>query len=302
MISGSTIKRNLKIMFKLFVCLFSLMLLFYSFTDHSEKLDDWLRKGQVYQDNIAYLEKAAEDAGDQLFKLAALDGLFRTISSTDVGFSLILQAHISIGHELAVLTDFLGKTIEITLLAALSAEFIKLVLELADFVTPFVYQLTLILVALFCFTAAFGSAFSALKNLSHRLLSISLMALLLMHIAIPYAVNITALLSDSITSELRSDTKQHISALHDEHFQDSGKVHLKDKAEHYIHKFERAVVNRLHKTESLMSHYIRYLAATIIEGILFPFVLLLLLFFGLRVVVQEMMMHIKPDDKLANTG
>lgn len=266
----------------------TLSLFLYSLTDHADLIGNNLRTGEIYLKNKAYLEKTEAEASEQVIKLAALEGLFKTAQSSQVGISIIVDAQVTIGNELAALTRLVQETAEITLLSVISSLFLREAQDVAFFLTPMLYRITLAATILLLLYYLVPTYLTKFHDLIHDIFYLAVLVLAYASIVLPYSISATNHLAELTTKEFRAGAKEHINQLHHEYVLESDKDSLTERGKHATDSFQELAVKEEQKIEKLTSHYARYKVASLLDGVVFPLLLTIILF----LLTQKTLLHV----------
>ncbi len=254
---------------------------------------------ELTRQNLAYLSHVERESRGNLIKLAEIFAVLKVIESGQVGISFIIDAQVRVGRALAAFSDLVERGIVVSVVAASAAVGLKGLVRLADVVSPILFKLALPLLATYFIAASISSAH--LVTIVSRVLSEAIVALFLTaYLLIPYSIHGTGWLSQQITADLKQEGREHLNHIHQELTQGKQrKARLKERAEHAIHEFERTAVHVPQKVSAMSLFLIRHVAATIIEGVLFPIGIFLALWFTVRQVIRrigELVQGIKSEE------
>ena len=242
---------------------------------------------ELTKQNLAFLNHAEREARGNLIKLAEIFAVLKVIESGEVGISFFVDAQVRVGRALAAFSDLVERGIVVSVVAASAAAGLKGLVRLADVVSPLLFKLALPLLATYFIAASISS--THLVTLVSRVLSEAVVVLFLTaYLLIPYSIHGTGWLTQQITADLKQEGREHLINIHQELKQgEQRRPRIKERAEHAIHEFERTVLHMPQKVSAMSLFVIRHIAATIIEGLVFPIGIFLTLWFTVRRVIRR---------------
>ena len=239
---------------------------------------EWFTQDQLYQQNQHYLGQLKSDAQQDFNRLAALTGLLDVAQSSQIGLYFFAEFNVDVGNALAAFTSLVERGAEIAMASTTALILISLLSDMAETVSPMALQLSLI-AAIIWFAMRLLHATEKHQQLARQLTGLTFFIYLLLHLALPYSLHLSAGISQQITADFRQDNSQSLSQIHLHIMGNNNKQDLKQKAELSVDKLKKmssAHINQ--KVESLSSYVIKSLALTLFDLLLMPGLILLMLF------------------------
>ena len=253
--------------------LFALLLHF----KHLDFVTEWLNTASLHHQNQAYLDKAHELATTDITHFTELLAVTEVARSSEVGVSFFASFNVDVGNILHSFSTLLEKGIEV-LLASLSAiEVLALLDNLANWLSPFLFKVAILTTILYYVTKLLLKPKSiSTKTLQFCQLAVGLF--LLAHIALPYSIHLSSLVSQELTQTKRQDISLSLKHTHHEFASTKKRSSLKDNAETSLHHLKTMPRKHItHKVSNLSKHIFTSIALNVFDLLIMPVLLLLLL-------------------------
>ena len=249
---------------------------------------DWFTQDQIYQQNQQYLAQLKHDAQQDFSRLAALTGLLDVAQSSQIGLSFFAEFNVDVGNALAAFTRLVERGAEIAMASTTAIVLLGLLSDMAEAIAPLALQAALVAaIAWYALRVFHGTEHH--QQLARQLTGLTFFIYLLLHMALPYSLHLSAGISQQITAEFRQNNSHSLQQIHLHIMGDNNKQDLKEKAEKSVDKLKKmSSVHINQKVEALSSYVIKNLALTLFDLLLMPALLLLLLFRAGMLITNHM--------------
>jgi len=240
-------------------------------------LAEWLSSASLHLKNQAYLDSARLLAATDLAYMGELSAVTEVARSSQLGVSFFASFNVEVGNLLHAFTNILDRGIAV-LLASLSAiEFLVLVDDIAHWLSPVLFEVTIIL--------AIGFYLAKLLSLSNilivkimQLAQLSLGLFLIAHLALPYSIHLSAVVGQELSQSKRQVIAQTLKYTHDDMVVRNKRQDLKESAESSLRNLKKTHQQHLnHKVSNLSKYLFRSIALNVFDLFFMPTFLLFLL-------------------------
>jgi len=244
---------------------------------HLTFVTEWLNTASLHHQNQAYLDKARALATTDIVHLSELLAVTEVARSSDVGVSFFASFNVDVGNLLYSFSTLLEEAIGVMLASLSAIEFLVLVDEFANWLSPFLFELVILTAIIFYATKLLLKP----ENVSTRTLAFCKLAtslFLLAHIALPYSIHLSPLVSQELTESKRQDISLSLKHTHNELTSTKKSTDLKDNAEASLQHLK--TMPRKHitqKVSNLSKHIFTSIAINVFDLLIMPLLLLLLL-------------------------
>ncbi|QTL37611.1 hypothetical protein [Pseudoalteromonas viridis] len=256
------------------------------------------RPDALYLSNQAYLHHVEVQALDDLFYLAEINGLLKVVESSQVGVSFIAEFKVDVGNMIATVTHYLQQGINLNLASLVAVEILSLLSEAAHVIVMPLLVVTLSGATIWLCAELFGLPVvlcAVLKRVCEGLL----LAFVLLHLMLPYAIHISGAISHSVSASYKTTGRTALLQYHQDVTHGQNKASLKDKAESSIHELEKVSPRHVRYQQNALSHYlVSTLAVNLFDLILMP----LLLIWGFYRIVKGLYLHAQETYRIAKSG
>lgn len=269
------VERNKPIFIKLvLLVLFFLLLQF----NQLEFIADWLDMTSLYHHNQSYLTKIQVLATTDMVNFTELLSVTEIARSSTVGISFFASFNVDIGNVLHSFSIILEKGVEVQLTSLAAIEILMLLDDFAYWVGPFLFKLMILASIIYYLTQlVFMPKSISLKV--YRVGEMMIVLFLLGHIALPYSIHISSLVSQVLTQEKRNNISSALQHTHDELTIIKKNASFKDHAEsslQYLKSISRK--NITHKVSSVSKHVFTSIALNVFDLLIMPGLLLFILY------------------------
>ncbi|MFT4764311.1 MAG: hypothetical protein ACI9OH_001405 [Oleispira sp.] len=241
-------------------------------------ITEWLNVASLYHHNQNYLSEAHVLATTDIVNFTELLAVTEVTRSSTVGVSFFASFNVDIGNVLHSFSIILEKGIDVQLVSLAAIEVLMLLDTLAYWVSPFLLKLVILTSIIYYLTHLILMP----KNISLKIYQVGkVMAVLFLlgHIALPYSIHLSSLVSQVLTQEKKSSISSALQHTHDELTISKQNTNFKDHAEsslHYLKSISRKHIT--HKVSTVSKHVFTSIALNIFDLLIMPGLLLFLLY------------------------
>ena len=269
--------------------LLTLVVMLIGISPAAKNLRQFFTEDSLFAENSAFINKAEEDVTLGFVKLAALEGIFDTISTARVGVEFFVDANIVIGKQIGILRQLAEKGLYYSGIAAMGVALLKVMTYIAHSATPYLFYLTLLFTLSYAVISLLG--FHEAKRKVFIGLRLMLGFFVFAHLVIPYTVHATAFASVPLTDSQSKPAVKLFSRIHgDLSAQYKGKG-SQDQAKSLINNVESLSARLEQNVRTLFVSVTRYLIAEVVATIVIPFGLMALLALLTRSLFLRYIVH-----------
>ena len=233
--------------------------------------------------NHAYLNQREHDIRDELIKLGALEGVYKMLQSSKVGFTIIVDTEVTIGEALAPVVRVIENISELLALNGVCVIVMQFANTHAPTLAWYASVLVLVLLAIKGGLTLFGNH-SRINPPLHSLngaITAGFYLFLFCHIVVPYGIHSAQWLSQTTIAHMESEIEQNVTHIHSG-FTDHQHGHsLLSEAKQIIGDIE-AMRHEIHnKVDIFIKYRVVKTLAYLIE-MLVPLAYLALFYFAVR--------------------
>lgn len=247
-------------------------------------LADWTGSGQITQSNQAFLEDASEAGLRDTLLLGEVSAFLEILRSTDFGIELIVSVDVQAGQAISTLV----KAVEWAMLAAASGTILSETLLWVNGLTG-VMSLGLLklggVAVVFWMVLRILEAKSAWRSIARGFVEVIGLVFLTTYLILPYSINLGGWLTETPHGALYSDAASTVENFHSETLGDSGldtDLDFWTKSSEVKNAYEGITANLADKVASLTLFALRSMAHMLVVGILFPFLVAVVMVVILR--------------------
>jgi len=243
--------------------------------------------GHITLANDAYLADAAKEGLKETLLLGEVGALFEVLSSTDIGIELIVSVDVQAGGVLSSLTRALEWAVAASMSATIGAHALKFVNAIADQVSAnIVIALAWAVIAWMILRIV--PAARTVRRMARSIAEVLAVLFVISYLIIPYSINLTGWLSQTVSGSLDPDTETIVETFHGATFTDGGlqtDLGYWTRGKNVKSAYENVTNELPDKVSTLRSYTVQKFAHLLIVGVLFPLgVLLMLAVLGRRLV------------------
>lgn len=231
-----------------------------------------------------YLETAASNGLQQTLLLSELGALMEVIKSTDMGIELIVSVDVQAGQVLSGLTRAIEWATAALAASTISSHALLFINGIADQLSGLLFVTLLSTVGFWMFIRILPVA-RVFKRAARSIVETFAVLLLVSYFVLPYTINVTGWLSQTLAGSLQVNTQSAVENFHKDTFRgESLRTNLKFwTSSNNVRATYDEVTTDLHDKVSALTRYaIERFASLLIVGILFPLSVVLILTMLLR--------------------
>ncbi|MBJ7536463.1 hypothetical protein [Marinomonas transparens] len=239
---------------------------------------EWLNMASLYHHNQSYLSNVRVLATTDILNFTELLAATEIARSSTVGVSFFASFNVDIGNMLHSFAMLLEKGVGVQIVSLAAIEILALLDTLAYWVSPFLFKLTILTSILYYLTHLLLMP-KSISSKAHYVGKVMVVLFLLGHIALPYSIHLSSLVSQALTQEKRHSISSSLQQTHDELTSTKKSSSFKDHAEsslHYLKSISRKHVT--HKVSMVSKHVFTSIALNIFDLLIMPGLLLFLLY------------------------
>lgn len=260
--------------------LFLLFLLFENSINHA-----LFEQSQLNLTNTRYLQTLRTSLTEELIVLKEITALLSTIETSQFGFSIIVDATITIGKEVSSLTDLTKRGSLYLEIAIVATEVLILLSHLTHYILPMIVFFILISLALRSFSKWLD--YSNIQLECAKLLKVLTMWFVILHFVIPYSIHFAAAVSHHIEHKKPHELTGYAQHFHNELKQSRGHQDLSKKAKALVHKGESLLTNFKHKVSATFRYVSQLLLRKLLLALVIPLLLFSFLYIAARYVLDR---------------
>jgi hypothetical protein len=241
----------------------------------------------ITQANDAYLTDAANEGLKETLLLGEVAALLEVLGSTDIGIELIVSVDVQAGGVLSNLTRAIEWALAASTSATIGAHALKFVNAIADQGSANIV-ITLAWAVIAWMILRIVPAARTVRRMARSIAEILAVLFVISYLIIPYSINLTGWLGQTVSGSLAPDTETVVETFHGATFTDGGlqtDLGYWTRGKNVKSAYESVTSELPDKVSALMSYTVQKFAHLVIVGVLFPLsVLLLLAVLGRRLV------------------
>jgi hypothetical protein len=243
--------------------------------------------GAVFESNDHFIDSAEDRAESMTLTLSELHAGLLVLQSSEFGISFFVDANIQLGNVIAQATDLVSYGRNFALFNLVALHVIDNLLELVQWLTPW-----LVLLAEIGFMAILiADTWLSAKNRWHMSLirfgEGMVIAAVLLVLIFPLSIHLVKRSSDAVTASLYHESYQAIVNTHNHILGEKNTASIKEDASGSLTQFKNARVKLSEKSSYLASNLTRYVAVTLMEVFLLPILFTLLLLWSTRSLIRR---------------
>ncbi|WCN08901.1 hypothetical protein [Marinomonas mediterranea] len=243
-------------------------------------LADWFKMSSLYLHNQSYLSSVQAVANTDILNFTELLAVTEIASSSTVGVSFFASFNVDIGNVLQSFASLLEQGIGVQLASLAALEILALLNDLSYWVSPLLFKLVL-LTSILYYVAKLLLRSQSISSTLYHVGKVAVAMFLLAHIALPYSIHLSSLISQELTQEKRQNLSNLLQNTHNElvsHKQHkSFTAHAEDSL-HYLKSMTRKHIT--HKVSTVSKHVFTSIALNVFDLLIMPILLLVLLYKG----------------------
>jgi hypothetical protein len=238
--------------------------------------------------------------------LGEVAALLEVLSSTDIGIELIVSVDVQAGGVLSSLTRALEWALAASTSATIGSHALKFVNAIADQVSANII-IILAWAVIAWMVLRIVPAAPTVRRMTRSIAEVLAVLFMISYLIIPYSINLTGWLSQSVSGSLDPDAETVVESFHGATFTDGGintDLGFWTRGQNVKSAYEDVTNELPDKVSALMSYTVQKFAHLLIVGVLFPLsVLLMLAVLGRRLVglmikeLETQLDIIKPQPK-----
>lgn len=238
--------------------------------------------------NQLYLSNSEHKSITSFLLLSEISALLAMVSSSEVGISFIANFNVSIGNALQVFSDLVDRGLAINLLSIGAIKILQLINNFSDCLILWLSGIILCIgFGYFFLLALFKDHIinQLILSLFHKLF----LLMLILHIAVPYSIHISASTSHYLLNDIKQHNESKLLNLHHHTLKEKSHKNPKDRAKQSIHSLEKLTTKSLpQKIENVIHYILAKFIYDVFELILMPFGVLYLLYTLLRKISHNL--------------
>ena len=234
--------------------------------------------------NAIYLENAASESLQDTLLLGEIAALLEVVKSTDFGIELIVSVDVQIGQVLSGLTRAIEWAMFAAAGATVASHALQFVNGIADQLSVILFLGLLWAVALWMLLRLLPVA-GSMRTAGRAIAETLAVLFVLSYLVLPYAINVTGRLSESLAGSLHPDTQTTVTQLHDDTLQGgslSTDLGYWTNSSNLRAVYQEVTADLHDKVSALTRYAVMRIANLIVVGLLFPLSVVLILTLVLR--------------------
>lgn len=191
----------------------ALAILLISFSNISNGVLNTLGTNDIQAENRAFLDTSAAENHKDILRLAEILAVVKLVSTTDIGVNLIIKAEIEVGQALHGLIRSIEYALWVVLASSVTIEVWKILVETAEIFSLFFLRATLLAFIFYLLANGF-CRLNKIREVCFVALKFNLMFFLSTYLLVPYALNLTAWLSQGLLHSNFLAQKKGLHLLH----------------------------------------------------------------------------------------
>jgi hypothetical protein len=255
------------------------IVLLLSFTPLADLVVKYSNQDTLVKSNLKYLENIRNSGVDDMLLTAELSSLLSVVESSNIGISFIADMQVTVGQVLYPLTSIIEKVGLVSLASSTIAYSTSVLLTISEGSVYYLYILSISSLMVYFIAKSMWPNksptrfISFLKNVAYFFTVV----LLFLHIILPYSIHSASLIDKAILCDIREQSSMQIKNIHSELIKSGTKQHnLKASAKDTVHSLSKIKHNVVDKVESTVYSLITKIAVLIIQGMVLPFIFILL--------------------------
>jgi len=262
----------------------ALALIFFAIAGFSSSGLDNLKKDEsgLLATNVKYLANASTEAEQDLLKLAAIHGVLSVVESSQVGVDLIPEFSVTIGQAITQFSTVLDKAMLAVAASGVASQLLILLNKISAAVAIPLILLFLATLILFFASRIFMGHSAVVTMTLQNFTEFALIAAFFTAVAIPMSINVAAAISEKVSHELKQEHRKNLDNIYTTMAAKKAPTNLVDRAKNAVTDLEKGLTDIARKTEHMIQFFFTYLAATLIDALLLPLLILYGLYQGIK--------------------